>query len=144
MVRNLRIIPDIVEAQSLVMLAPDETVAAAAQIMAERRLGAVMVVKAKKLVGIFTERDMVLRVVAAGLNPTKTKLAAVMTANPDTLAPDDFAREALDRMATKGYRHLPVVENGRPVGMVSVRDLYAIVVDRMEFGIVRMAERLLG
>ncbi len=142
--RNLRIIPDIVEGQSLVTLAPDATVAAAAQIMAERRLGAVMVVKAKKLVGIFTERDMVLRVVAAGLSPAKTKLGAVMTVNPDTLAPDDFAREALERMATKGYRHLPVVKNGQPVGMVSVRDLYAIVVDRMESGIVRMAERLLG
>ncbi len=142
--RNLRIIPDIVEGQSLVTLAPDATVAAAAQIMAERRLGAVMVVKARKLVGIFTERDMVLRVVAAGLSPAKTKLGAVMTVNPDTLAPDDFAREALERMATKGYRHLPVVKNGQPVGMVSVRDLYAIVVDRMESGIVRMAERLLG
>ena len=144
MVRNLRIIPDIVEGQSLVTLAPDETVAAAVQIMAERRLGAVMVVKASKLVGIFTERDVVLRVVAAGLSPARTKLAAVMTANPDTLAPNDFAREALERIATKGYRHLPVVKNGRPVGMVSVRDLYAIVVDRMECGIVRMAERLLG
>jgi CBS domain-containing protein len=143
MVRKLRIIPDVVQDQELATLSPDDTVADAAALMAERRLGAVMVVERGRLAGIFTERDMVSRVVAGGRDPGATALAQVMTPDPDTLAPEDFAREALQRMAAKGYRHLPVVEDGRPVGMVSVRDLYALVVDRLEHGIVRMAERMM-
>ena len=143
MVRKLRIIPDVVQDQDLATLSPDDSVADAAALMAERRLGAVMVVERGRLVGIFTERDMVSRVVAAGRDPGATALAQVMTPDPDTLEPGDFAREALQRMAAKGYRHLPVVEDGRPVGMVSVRDLYALVVDRLEHGIVRMAERMM-
>ena len=80
----------------------------------------------ERLVGIITERDMTSRVVAAGLNPETTSCVEIMTGNPDTLSPDDTASDALAMMRERNYRHLPVVKGERVVGMVSVRDLYAV------------------
>ena len=140
---HLAIIPDVVKDQELMVLPPSATVKDAARVMAERRIGAVMIVKRRQLLGIFTERDMITRVVAPGLDPDKTVLEDVMTAKPDTLKPGDSPRAALDLMAKKGYRHLPVVDRGAIVAIVSVRDLYSLMVDRLEQGIVRMAERVM-
>ena len=141
--KQLAIIPDVVKDQELIVVPPDTSVRDAARVMAERRIGAVMIVKRRQLLGIFTERDMITRVVAPGLDPDKTVLGDVMTAKPDTLKPSDSPRVALDRMAKKGYRHLPVVDRGTIVAIVSVRDLYSLMVDRLEQGIVRMAERVM-
>jgi len=95
--------------------------------MAERHIGAVLVAVDGRLQGIFTERDVLARVVAAGLDPNDTALGGVMTPNPDTVAPNDSALEALRRMSERGYRHLPVVDGERMVGIVSIRDLYTAV-----------------
>jgi len=117
-----KIIPDVVRDQELLQLPATATVREAARQMRTRRVGAVLVVSGDRLEGIFTERDMVNRVVAEGLDPDQAQLAEVMTANPDTIGPNDQALEALRRMQDGGYRHLPVVENGRLVGIVSRRD----------------------
>ena len=74
------------------------------------------------LVGIFTERDALVRVLAEGLDPEITPLAAVMTLNPITVHPDQPFMSALHLMYENGFRHVPVAENGRPLGMVSARD----------------------
>ncbi len=95
--------------------------------MAERHIGAVLVAIDGRLQGIFTERDVLTRVVAAGLDPDDTALGGVMTPNPDTVGPGDMAFEALRRMSERGYRHLPVVDDDEMVGIVSIRDLYAAV-----------------
>jgi CBS domain-containing protein len=95
--------------------------------MAERHIGAVLVAVDGRLQGIFTERDVLARVVAAGLDPNDTALGGVMTPNPDTVAPNDSALEALRRMSERGYRHLPVVDGNQLVGIVSIRDLYTAV-----------------
>jgi CBS domain-containing protein len=76
------------------------------------------------LEGIFTERDMVNRVVADGLDPDMTPLSKVMTANPDTIGASASALDALKAMNDRSYRHLPVVDEGRIVGVVSTRDFY--------------------
>jgi CBS domain-containing protein len=125
------IVPDIVSNQTLVTLAPQTTVREAAKLMTERKIGAIMVVESGRLVGIFSERDVLGRV-ARGLDPDKTSLRETMTANPITVAPDDPPAAALELMAQRGFRHLPVVEGERIVGMVSIRDLYAAIKVELE------------
>lgn len=122
-----KLIPDVVENQSLVCLPPDATVRDAVQRMAEHRIAAVLVTEGTALKGIFTERDLTVRVAAAGKDIATTPLSAVMTADPDTLGPDAPATDALDLMERHRYRHLPVVQDGAVVAIVSIRDLYSEV-----------------
>ncbi len=122
-----RIVPDLVSNQTLASLPPSATVRDAVRVMTERHIGAVLVAVDGRLLGIFTERDVLARVVAAGLDPDHTVLGEVMTANPDTIGPNDTALEALRQMSGRGYRHLPVIDSDRLVGIVSIRDLYAAV-----------------
>lgn len=118
----LRTIREIIRNQSVLSLPPDASVRAAARAMADRNVGSVMVVEGGKLVGIFTERDALVRVLAAGLDPATTKLSAIMVRKVLTISPDRPLVNALHRMHDQGFRHMPVVENGVPIGMVSVRD----------------------
>ena len=126
------IVPDIIGKQTLSTLGADVTVRQAARIMAERHIGAILITANGKLEGIFTERDVLNRVVAPGLNPETVKIGEVMTRNPDTVPPDATALDTMIRMQTKGYRHLPVVEDGELVGIVSVRDLFNAVKRELE------------
>ena len=100
---------------------PETTVAKAAKLMAKKNVGAVMVVEGKRLVGIFTERDAVFRVIAAGRDPATTTVGEVMTPDPVTVEPAEIFGRVLLAMHEKGFRHMPVVENGEPVGIVSSR-----------------------
>ncbi|HEX9569853.1 MAG TPA: CBS domain-containing protein [Rhodospirillales bacterium] len=128
-----KIMPDIVKRQTISSLKPENTAHEAATMMLKANIGAVVVLdKQGRLTGIVTERDMTRRVVAKGLDPNKTQLADIMTKNPDTLSPDDSASDALELMQARNYRHLPVVEDGKCVGMVSVRDLYAAAKSSLE------------
>lgn len=123
-----QIIPSVIDGrQVLCTLSKDATAQAAAALMHERRVGAVMVVEEERLVGIVTERDIVFRVVAKSLDPAATAVSAIMTAAPETLSPSDTAMIALERMQAGGYRHLPVLQGERVCGMVSVRDIYEAV-----------------
>ena len=85
-------------------------------------VGALLVVDGTRLAGIFTERDALFRVLAAGLDPAHTRVADVMTAQPQTIHPDEPFLHALRVMHKGRFRHLPVVEFERPLGMVSARD----------------------
>lgn len=105
----------------LVRAKPETLVVRAAAQMAAKNVGAILVVEGERLVGIFTERDIVCRVVAPGLDPRTTRIAEVMTRDPQTVAPGRPFGYALALMHRGGFRHLPVVENGRPVGIVSAR-----------------------
>ena len=127
-----KIIPDVIGGQKLVVADDDATVREAARLMAENAVGAVMIIEGNTLVGIFTERDLATRVVAPGLDPDRVRLAEGMTRDPDTIRPDETARDALEKMQRCGYRHLPVVNVGTIVGMVSVRDLYRAVLCQLE------------
>jgi CBS domain-containing protein len=90
--------------------------------MKAHNVGALLVVEGVRLIGIFTERDALFRVVATGLDPVTTPLDAVMTRDPQTIHPDEPFVHALRLMHEGRFRHLPVVEDERPLGMVSVRD----------------------
>ncbi len=128
-----KIVPDLVHDQTIAGVSPKATVAEVAKMMADRRIAAVIVTENDRLAGIVTERDMTARVVAAGRDPATTTVAEIMTANPDTISPDEPPVEALRMMADRGYRHLPVVDAaGKVVAMISVRDLYTFIRAELE------------
>ncbi len=117
-----RSIGSIIEGQELVTAPGGATVAEAARLMRERAVGAVMVLDEGKLVGVFTERDALFRVVAESRDVQTTRLSEVMTRHPRTVSPDMAFSDALHIMHEGGFRHVPVVRDGRPVGMISCRD----------------------
>ncbi len=104
---------------------PSDTVLEAVKRMAEENVGSVVIVdEDMKPIGIFTERDLLIRVCARGLDMAKVKLEEVMTRDPITVRESDTARKALEIMLHFGFRHLPVVDSeGRLVGVVSIRDV---------------------
>ena len=101
---------------------PHTTVSDAARLMATRNAGAVLVVQDERLVGIFTERDVVFRVIAKDLDPAATPLESVMTPSPRTLEPNRTYGHALLLMQENGFRRVPVVQEGRLLGIVSSRN----------------------
>lgn len=107
--------------RKLLKAAPETLVSKAAKLMAAKNVGAILVVEDDRLVGIVTERDVLFRIVARGLDPQVTRLADVMTHAPHTVGPDKPFGYALLVMYEKGFRHLPVVQDGKLVGIVSSR-----------------------
>lgn len=120
-----RLVGNVAAGNGLFVAPPELSVSAAARRMREANVGALMVVQAERLIGIFTERDALFRVVAAGLDADTITLAQVMTRDPLTVAPERTFGFALHLMHENGFRHVPVVVDGRPVGMVSARDALA-------------------
>jgi len=110
------------ERKKMLTAPPETTVSKAAKLMEKKNVGAVMVVEKERLAGIFTERDAVFRVIARGLDARTTRLADVMTTAPKTVEPDKTFGYALLMMHENGFRHVPVIENGKPVGIVSARN----------------------
>jgi CBS domain-containing protein len=129
----MRKMSELVRHQNPLILPPTATAREACRSMRDRRVGAVLVVEADgRLVGVFTGRDAVCRVLAEGKDPAKTRLAEVMTPKPDTIAPRSTAIEALRLMADRGFRHLPVVDAGKVVGIVSKGDFRGLEHDRLD------------
>ncbi len=112
---------DAVGAAQPLMVESDAPVAEAVRIMQEGQNGCVLAVRAGRLVGLFTERDALLKV--AGRPLDGLRVADVMTADPVMLRPEDSVAVALHKMAVGGFRHVPLVEEGRPVGVATARDL---------------------
>ena len=106
----------------LLQASPEASAREAAIGMAAHHCGAVLVCREDTLIGIFTERDLVTRVVALGRD-LETPLLEVMTANPDTIEAAAPIGDAVRQMQGSGYRHLPVVENERVLGLLALRDL---------------------
>jgi CBS domain-containing protein len=97
--------------------------------MNRRSVGSVLVMVDNKLMGIFTERDVLTRVIGANLDPGTTPINRVMTKNPDTISPTDTIEKVMSAHSGKHFRHLPVMDNGRIIGMISVRDLLRYLSD---------------
>ena len=108
--------------QKVLTVEGTSTVTQAARVMKEHKTGALLVCESGRLVGVFTERDALFRVTAEERDPHTTRVSEVMTADPQTIAPDKPLGHALHMMYEGGFRNVPVVENGRPIGMVSARD----------------------
>jgi CBS domain-containing protein len=114
----------------LVTASPDETTLAAIRRMLEGGVGSVVVVEGTVPVGIFTERD-VLKLAGQGANFDTTLLRDAMTPNPLTISSEDGILDAAQLMGARKLRHLPVVEGGNLVGIVSIRDVLAFLTERL-------------
>jgi CBS domain-containing protein len=124
---------DIIVRREPICLPPEATVQEACRLMRQHRIGAIMVVDAgQRLLGIFTGRDAICRMLAECQDPARTTLAQVMTHRPVTMAPHAKAIEALRLMRDSGFRHVPVVEGGRLIGIVSRGDFHAAEQGRLE------------
>ena len=102
---------------------PTVTISEAVAEMNRQRVGCMLVIEDDQLVGVFTERDVLKRVVGAGVDPTRTRVAEVMTANVITISPDATVEQAMVIFTEKRCRHLPVIEQGRLVGTISIGDI---------------------
>jgi CBS domain-containing protein len=129
----MRKLSDMVFHQRPVTMRPSETVQIACERMRDARVGSILITDEHGiLVGIFTGRDAVCRVVAAGRMPESTRLSEVMTPKPTTLTPNKNALDALRTMWDGGFRHIPVVEHGRLLGVISRGDFRADESTRLE------------
>jgi CBS domain-containing protein len=108
---------------------PETTIAEAASLMAQRRVGSTLVVAGERLLGIFTERD-ILRAVSHDASAMHESLEHWMTRRPRTVTPESDLDEALRIMVEGGFRHLPVMEEGRLIGMLSMRDISRVSLEK--------------
>jgi len=128
----MRKMSDFVRNQDPLTMPPDSTVEEACRCMRDRRVGAVLVTEDGCLVGVFTGRDAVHRVLAEGKNASDTRLADVMTRGPNAMPPGKTAIEVLRLMEDGRYRHMPIVEGGKVVGIVSRYDFSGLELDRLD------------
>jgi CBS domain-containing protein len=113
--------------------------------MAEFRIGAILVLEQGELRGIFSERDLMTRVVVPGLDPARLTVAEVMTPNPSTIDETATAEEAVARMQQFSCRHLPVLRQGEVVvGLISMRDLMALELEERDEEIQQMRAYISG
>ena len=117
----------------VIQVESDCIIAAAARKMRDNKVGALMVMKNDTLSGIFTERDLMSRVVAEGLNPEKVKVSEAMTSSIATVPLETPIREAANIMSQNRIRHLPVLEEGKLYGVISVGDILAWKLREQEF-----------
>ena len=119
----MKTIRDVLTGRSAVTVAGSATVLEAATLMAGAHIGALIVVNSKGLSGIFTERDLMIRVVVAGLDPKKTAVSKVMSPDVYSVGPEERINQVARELQARHIRHVPVVEKRKVLGMLSLRDL---------------------
>lgn len=113
---------------ALYSVSSDQTVLAALELMAEKNIGAVLVVDNGVLTGIFSERDYARKIILKGRHSDDTTIADVMTANVITIAPDQSLEECMRIMSDKHIRHLPVMDKNELVGIISINDVVTAII----------------
>jgi CBS domain-containing protein len=111
------------ERETIHSVGPDTLVTECVRIMSTKKIGALIVMDGEKLVGIFTERDALNKVLAAGLEPSRTKVSDVMTKDPYSIPPTTTVGEAMELVTKRRFRHLPIVKNGKVLAVISSGDL---------------------
>ena len=129
---------------TVVSVAPGDTVLHALGVMAEHEIGAVVVMEGENLVGIMTERDYARKVVLAGRSSRDSEIRLVMTADVLCIEPDAVIDDCLALMTNKRVRHLPVIENGAVIGLVSIGDLVRAVIAEQEQTIEHLQQYIAG
>lgn len=130
-------VKSLIENRPLFAVEKDGTVQSAAEYMARNNIGAVPVMEGTRVVGIFSERDVINRVVAKSLDPKTTLVQHVMTTNLVVAESDETHEDCLKKMKQANCRHLPIIEGGTLVGVISLRDLLQVDIhekdDKIEF-----------
>ena len=114
-------------------LSSNNTVRQALQLMADKNIGAIVIKDQDKLIGIFSERDYARKVVLKGKNSTDTKLAEVMSKEVITISSDMQIDACMQLMTDKRVRHLPVVDNGKSIGIISIGDVVRLMIDEQKY-----------
>jgi CBS domain-containing protein len=123
---------------------PDDTVLAALGVMAEHDIGAVLVLEGSEIAGILTERDYARKVALVGRASKDSPVRAIMTANVVCVRPSNTVEDCMGLMTERRVRHLPVVESGRVIGLVSIGDLVKATIDEQEFTINQLKNYIAG
>lgn len=125
--------------KAAICVQPDDTVATAVRIMNSEKIGALMVQKDDRLVGIFTERDVLFKIAGRGLDFTTIHVAEFMTKDPEALSHDHKVAYALNKMVIGGFRHVPIVDHEhRPMAMLSVRDIVEFIVEQFPEDVINL------
>src|SRR5580765_8762196 len=126
----MRIVKQLIEdKREIYSIGPDQPVLAAIQLMADKFVGALLVMRGEELLGIVSERDYARKVILKGRSSAQTPVRDIMTADVISVAPGDTVHRCMRLVTDKHIRHLPVVENGKVVGMLSIGDLVKAVID---------------
>lgn len=125
-------IHELVRGNELFVATEDQSVLDVARLMGQHNIGAVPVLRDGDLVGVFSERDIMKRVVAVGRDPQKTRVGEVMSTEVYAVSPDAMLEDCMVLMKMHSIRHLPIVEGGRLVGVVSLRDILLHEVTEMD------------
>ena len=131
-------------ARPMVTVKPEDTVLEAIKILAREDIGAAVVVSGDRLVGIFSERDYTRKIVLKGRSSESTRVEEIMTANVVCVSPRAKTRDCMALMSEKNIRHLPVVDDGRVVGMVSIRDIVTDIIADQDFTISQLEQYISG
>ena len=131
-------------ARGIVKVAPELSVLEAIKVLATENIGAAVVMSGDRLAGIFSERDYTRKVILKGRSSDSTRVEEIMTANVLVVSPRTKTRECMALMTEKNIRHLPVVDEGRVVGMVSIRDIVGDIIADQDFTIEQLEHYISG
>ena len=130
--------------RAVVTVSPELSVLEAIKILAAENIGAAVVMSGDRLAGIFSERDYTRKVILKGRAADTTRVEEIMTANVVVVSPRTKARDCMALMTEKGIRHLPVVDEGRVIGMVSIRDIVSDIIADQDFTIEQLEHYISG
>ena len=125
-------------------ISPDSSVYDALEMLEERNLGSLVVVDNEKLIGIFTERDYARKVVLKGKSSKETPIREIMTDRPIIVTPNTTIEQCMQIMSEKFIRHLPVIENDKLIGLISIGDLVRFTIDEKDFIIDTLSHYISG
>ena len=128
----------------VVSVRPDQSVLEAIKVLASEDIGAAIVMTGDRLAGIFSERDYTRKIVLKGRSSDTTRVEEIMTANVVVVSPRTRSRECMQLMTEKNIRHLPVVDEGRVIGMVSIRDIVSDIIADQDFTIEQLEHYISG
>jgi CBS domain-containing protein len=128
----------------VVSVTPEQSVLDAIKVLATEDIGAAIVMSGGRLAGIFSERDYTRKIVLKGRSSDATRVEEVMTANVIVVSPRTRTRECMQLMSEKNIRHLPVVDDGRVIGMVSIRDIVSDIIADQDFTIEQLEHYISG
>ncbi len=128
----------------MVSVKPEDSVLAAIKIMAREDIGAAIVMSGDRIAGIFSERDYARKIILKGRSSENTRVEEIMTANVVCVSPRAKSRDCMALMSEKNIRHLPVVEEGRVIGMVSIRDIVTDIIADQDFTISQLESYISG
>jgi len=133
-----------VKPSRVVSVRPEQTVLEAIKVLAQENIGAAIVMNGERIAGILSERDYTRKIVLKGRASDTTKVEEIMTPNVIVVSPRTKTRECMQLMTEKNIRHLPVVEEGRCIGMVSIRDIVSDIIADQDFTIEQLEHYISG